>query len=240
MADGPKLTALGKITIFLFILGCFGGAFYLLGHRLSNPFAKSGAAPSFSLGGVSAEIGIAYGTEKRRWLENAVEEFGKTSDGKGIKVNLIPMGSIEGAHAILNGDQRINVWSPASAAYKDVFVQDWKVKYSTDPITREEPLALTPMVFVMWDERYQAFLQKYKTLSFETIAQAEQEKSGWESLAGKPEWGFFKFGHTNPNESNSGLMTLALASYTYAKKTRGLELKDVVNAGFQDWLQKLE
>ena len=240
MADGPKLTALGKITIFLFILGCFGGTFYLLGHRLSNPLAKGGAAPSFSLGGVTAEIGIAYGTEKRRWLENAVEEFSKTSDGKGIKVNLIPMGSIEGAHAILNGDQRINVWSPASAAYKDVFVQDWKVKYSTDPIVREEPLALTPMVFVMWDERYQAFLQKYRTLSFETIAQAEQEKSGWESLAGKPEWGFFKFGHTNPNESNSGLMTLALASYTYAKKTRGLELKDVVNAGFQDWLQKLE
>jgi ABC-type Fe3+ transport system substrate-binding protein len=246
MADGPKFTALGKVVIVMFILACFGGAYYMLGHRFSftNPLAKNGpggSAGSPSLfGGTSAEIGIAYGTEKRRWLEWAVDEFGKTSSGKNIKVNLIPMGSIEGAHALLSGDQRLNVWSPASATYKDVFVQDWQAKYNTNPILREEPLALTPMVFVMWDERYQAFLQKYKVLSFDTIAQAEQEKSGWETIAAKPEWGFFKFGHTNPSESNSGLMTLVLASYTYSHKTRGLELKDVVNGGFQDWLQKIE
>ncbi len=247
MADGPKLTGLGKTVIFLFIVACFGGAFYMLGHRIGNPFSKTGAVPGttgssggFLGGGASAEIGIAFGTEKKRWLEWAVEEFGKTRDGKDIKVNLIPMGSIEGAHALVAGDQRINVWSPASAAYKDVFAQDWQVKYNTNPILKEEPLALTPMVFVMWEERYQAFLQKYKTLSLETIVQAEQEKSGWETIAGKPEWGFFKFGHTSPNESNSGLMTLVLAAYTYNHKTRGLDLKDVVNGGFQDWLQKME
>ena len=87
-----------------------------------------------------------------------------------------------------------------------------RVKYNSNPIVKEEPIALTPMVFVMWEERYQAFLQKYKVLSFDTINQAIQEKSGWESIAAKPEWGFFKFGHTNPNESNSGLMTLVLAA----------------------------
>lgn len=242
MADGPKLTPLGKIVIVVFIVGCFGGAYYLIGNK-GKASAAAGSATSvggFLGGGVTAEIGIAYGTEKKRWLEYAVEEFAKTSDGKGIKVNLIPMGSIEGAHAILSGDQRIHVWSPASAAYKDVFVQDWQVKYGGNPMVKEEALALTPMVFVMWEERYQAFLQKYRALSLETIAEAEQEKSGWETIAAKPEWGFFKFGHANPNESNSGLMTLTLAAYTYAKKTKGLELKDIVNAGFQDWLQKLE
>jgi ABC-type Fe3+ transport system substrate-binding protein len=243
MADGPRLTPLGRFVIVLFILGCFVGAFYMLGHRISMPrlfgSGGSGSSPSL-LGGNPVEIGIAYGTEKRRWLEWAVEEFGKSSDGRGIKINLIPMGSIEGAHALVAGDQRINVWSPASAAYKDVFVQDWQVKFNTNPILSEEPLALSPMVFVMWEERYQGFLQKYKTVSFETIAAAEKEKSGWESIAGKPEWGFFKFGHTNPGESNSGLMTLVLAAYGYHHKTRGLVLKDIVDAGFQDWLQALE
>ncbi len=148
------------------------------------------------------------------------------------------MGSLEGAHAILNGDQRINVWSPASAAYKDIFVQEWQVKYSGDPIVREEPLALSPMVFVVWDERYQAFISKYKVMSFDTINQALQEKSGWEAIAHKPEWGLFKFGHTHPNQSNSGLMTIVLAAYSYHHKTKDLTLKDVVNPDFQQWLSQ--
>jgi Ca-activated chloride channel family protein len=96
------------------------------------------------------------------------------------------------------------------------------------------------MVFVVWDERYQAFLQKYKTVSFATMGQALQEKGGWETIAQKPEWGLFKFGHTHPNESNSGLMTIVLAAYSYQKKTKGLELKDVVDVGFQNWLQGFE
>jgi hypothetical protein len=70
------------------------------------------------------------------------------------------------------------VWSPASAVYKDVFVQDWQVKYGGNPISKEDALALSPMVFVMWEERYNAFVQKYKAVNFNTIAQALQEKGG--------------------------------------------------------------
>jgi Ca-activated chloride channel family protein len=246
MADGPKLTGLGKVFIFLFIVGCVSGAYYLFVQKPKSTGgvrSSSGSGESVfdSFGSQDhVEIGIAYGTEKQRWLQWAVEEFAKTKDGKKIKVNLIPMGSLEGAHAILNGDQRVQVWSPASALYKDTFVQEWQVKYSKNPILKEEPLALSPMVFVFWDERYQAFVPKYKTASFLTIAQALQEKGGWESIAQKPEWGLFKLGHTHPNESNSGLMTIVLAAYSYQKKTKSLELKDVVDVGFQNWLQNFE
>jgi ABC-type glycerol-3-phosphate transport system substrate-binding protein len=245
MADGPKLTGLGKVFIALFVAACVAGAYFLF---IQKP--KSAAGNKTSAGGDSmfdsfgssdkVEIGIAYGTEKQRWLQWAVEEFAKTRDGKKIKVNLIPMGSLEGAHALLNGDQRINVWSPASALYKDAFVQEWQVKYSQNPIVKEEPLALSPMVIVFWDERYQSFVPKYKTVSFATLGQALQEKGGWESIAHKPEWGLFKLGHTHPNESNSGLMTIVLAAYSYQKKTKDLELKDVVDVGFQNWLQDFE
>ncbi len=191
-------------------------------------------------GGPPVEIGIAYGTEKQRWLEWAVSEFAKTPDGRRIKINLIPMGSLEGAHALLSGDQRIHVWSPASALYKDIFVQEWQVKYNDNPIWREEPLALTPMVFVVWDERYQAFIQKYKAFSLQTVEQALQAKGGWEEIAHHPEWGLFKFGHTHPNQSNSGLMTIVLAAYSYHHKTRDLTMKDVLHVGFQQWLEQLE
>jgi len=245
MADGPKLTGLGKFFIVLFVAGCVAGAYYLFVQKPKSAGTRgssSGTGPVFDSFSSSdhVEVGIAYGTEKERWLKWAVDEFAKTRDGKKIKVNLIPMGSLEGAHALLNGDQRIQVWSPASALYKDIFVQDWQVKYSQNPILKEEPLALSPMVFVFWDERYQAFLPKYKTVSFGTLAQALQEKGGWESIAQKPEWGLFKLGHTHPNESNSGLMTIVLAAYSYQKKSKGLELKDVVDVGFQNWLQTFE
>jgi len=132
------------------------------------------------------------------------------------------------------------VWSPASAAYKDIFVQEWQVKYSGDPIVKEEPLALTPMVFVVWDERYRAFIQKYKVMSLDTINQALQEKTGWDAIAHQPDWGLFKFGHTHPNQSNSGLMTIVLAAYTFDHKTKDLTVRDVVNADFQQWLANLE
>ncbi len=237
--DGPKLTSLGKAFIFLFIVGCIAGAYYLFVGKKSLQETKDRASALLS-GGPPVEIGIAYGTEKQRWLEWAVAEFAKTSEGKHIKVNLIPMGSLEGAHALLAGDQRINAWTPASAVYKDTFVQEWQVKYNENPIVREEQLALTPMVFVVWDERYQAFVQKYKTMSLQTVDQALQAKGGWDEIARHPEWGLFKFGHTHPNQSNSGLMTIVLAAYSYHHKTKDLSLKDVLDVGFQQWLDELE
>src|SRR5580765_7385302 len=97
--DGPRLTPLGRAFIFLFIIGCIVGAYYIfLGRSLQ---ATKDAATSFISGGPPVEIGIAYGTEKQRWMEWAVSEFAKTSEGKRIKISLIPMGSLEGAHAIL-------------------------------------------------------------------------------------------------------------------------------------------
>src|SRR5215475_13255127 len=238
-SDGPKLTPLGRVFIFLFVLACIVGAYYMFVGKKSFQATRD-AASSLLSGGPPVEIGIAYGTEKQRWLEWAVGEFSKTSDGRRIKVNLIPMGSLEGAHAILSGDQRINVWSPASAAYRDIFMQEWQVKYNDRPIVREEPLALTPMVFVVWEERYQSFIAKFKSLSLQTVHDALQARGGWEEIAHHSEWGLFKFGHTHPNQSNSGLMTIVLAAYSYHHKTRDLTLKDVLDVGFQKWLEELE
>lgn len=239
-ADGPKLTAFGKLFVALFVIACIAGAYYLFLGKKAVDQAKQVTGNILGAGGPQVQIGIAYGTEKQRWLEWAVAEFAKASEGKRISVELIPMGSLEGAHAVLAGDKRINVWSPASAAYKDTFVQEWQVKYTGNPILKEEPLALTPMVFVMWDERYRAFIQKYKVVSFDTINQALQEKTGWDGIAHQPDWGLFKFGHTHPNQSNSGLLTIVLAAYTFNHKTKDLTVRDVVNADFQQWLAKLE
>ncbi|MEM9291425.1 MAG: substrate-binding domain-containing protein [Acidobacteriota bacterium] len=242
------MTILGKFVVFVFILGCVAGAWWLLGGDFNLPIGgaqegEEGQRQSRSrsvFSGDPVTIGIAYGTEKRRWLEWAVEEFENSEEGRKVKVELIPMGSLEGAQAALAGDERIHVWSPASALYTDVFVRDWTAKHGNEPLLTDDPLALTPMVFVMWKQRYDAYLQRYSRLDFVSISEALQERSGWASISNKPEWGLFKVGHTHPNESNSGLMSLVLMSYTYHQKTQGLELADILDGGFQDWMQQVE
>src|SRR3974377_1638850 len=109
MAEGPRLTALGKVFIFLFVAVCLAGAYYFftqynqVNNKSKSANSSGGVFDAITGGGEPVELGIAYGTEKQRWLEWAVQEFAKTRDGKRIKVNLIPMGSLEGADAVLGG-----------------------------------------------------------------------------------------------------------------------------------------
>ena len=238
-SDGPRLTPLGRAFIFLFVIGCITGAVFLFMGKRSFFDAKNSVASLLSPA-PQVEIGIAYGTEKQQWLEWAVSQFAKMPEGKRIKINLMPMGSLESAQALLHGDHRINVWAPASATYKDTFVREWQQRYNENPILREQALALTPMVFVIWDERYQAFSRKHQTLSFDSVNQALQEKGGWDDIAHHPEWGNFKFGLANPTQSNSGLTMIILAAYTYHHKTRNLTTLNIQNPEFQRWLEEFE
>jgi Bacterial extracellular solute-binding protein len=238
----PRLTFAGKLVIAGILALCGYGAWYYFKDDVSEPTSSTasttGTTPESN--GRETVIGVAYGTEKQRWFEAAVPLFAQSREGRGIRVDLIPMGSLEAAQALVRGDERINAWSPASGLYKESFVADWTLKYNKAPIVREETLALTPMTFVMWEDRYQAFIKKFPTVSFRTIGQALDQKAGWNAIAGRPEWGLFKFGHTHPNQSNSGLMTLVLMAFDYQHKCRGLEMKDVMDEGFQDWMRNIE
>lgn len=248
--EGFSLEGILRMSLLALAVLLLGIACYLIVNRGRSGGGAPGSppaagAPSAPSGADSprVEVGIAYGTEKKRWLEAAVREFEQTPQAAGIRVNLIPMGSLEGAQAILRGDEqarRINVWSPASSLYQQSFALDWQVKYGNNPVARSEPLALTPMVFVFWDERYQPFVGKYQQVNFKTIGQALSEKSGWGAIAGQPDWGLFKFGHTHPNQSNSGLMTLVLMAYDYNQKSRDLSLKDIMTPAYQEWSESIE
>ncbi len=241
-ADNPGLTPLGKIVILLFVGGCVAGAWHLL-RRDSGKDPVATDHPKVDQPNVTPSgkttVKIAYGTEKKRWLTWAAEEFSRTAAGASINIELAPFGSLEGARASADPKQAITVWSPASSAFKEVFVQEWNLQRNTSPFLREEPLALSPMVFVFWKERHDAFLQKYKIVSFDSIANATQEPGGWQGIAAKPDWGFFKYGHTDPNSSNSGLMALILYAQHFQKKTTPLVMADVVNVEFNTWLAKM-
>ena len=170
-----------------------GAAWLALLHRSSDrrrPDNPGTPAPPNAPAVGPVEFGIAYGTEKKNWLESAVTQFGQTPEGKDVKINLFPRGSREGGQAVWDDeDQRIQVWAPASSLFRDDLVRNWRKKHAGNPILKEETLALTPMVFVFWEDRYQAFLKKYGSVSFTTIGQAMQEEGGWAAIGGQPDWG---------------------------------------------------
>jgi len=245
--NNKGLTPIGWFAVLLFVGGCAGAAWwYFSGRGSPAPAASSSTAsanvntPSLPAAGATQAnapsqeiaISIAYGTEKKRWLEWAVEEFGKTHGN--IKVTLLPYGSIEAAKEIPTSSKKIHGWTPASSAFRDAFEQEWELRYEKKPIAREETLALTPMVYVFWQERYEAFTKKSSTVDFDIITAALRDPTGWQGIANKPEWGVFKFGHTHPNQSNSGLMTLLLQGAEYFKTTNALTMPQVLDRGFQE------
>jgi len=241
--DGPQLTLVGKLFMVLFLGACGFGAWWLFVKKDASPLhgtPANGQTDTVNKGEQTV-IRIAYGTEKERWLKWAVEEFEKTKSSQNYQVELLPLGSLEGSRATVSGEQEITVWSPASSAYREVFAEEWRLKFGDSPaIIREETLALSPMVFVVWKERYEAFASKYGKMDFFTTSQALAEPGGWGGIAQRPEWGFFKFGHTNPNQSNSGLITLALMAHHFHGKATPLQLADIVDPAFQTWLKSTE
>jgi ABC-type molybdate transport system substrate-binding protein len=205
--------------------------------------AGPAASADESSGGAEArgvEIGVAYGTEKRSWLEWAAKQFGESQEGQGIRVNLLPFGSMEAARAILGGDEKIHVWAPASSLYRDAFLRDWEAKHPGRAIVKEEQLAFTPMVIVMWKSRYEAYAARCPEVSLRTITFAMHAKTGWGRIAERPEWGHFKFGHTHPMQSNSGLMTLIVLAYEFHRKTAELAGSDIMSAVFLEHLERFQ
>jgi len=238
--DAPKVTLLGKLFILLVLAGCGWAAWRFLAPALgaakpaTTTTSGGTATPPPVASGDQVRITLAYGTEKERWLKWAVEELAKSEPG--IAITLVPKGTIEAAQA-LNAGERYHIWAPASSLYAPTFAADWQLKQGKAPFARTETLALTPMVFVWWQERFAALKQPPN--NFRDLAKLLAEPTGWAGLAGKSEWGFLKFGHTHPNQSNSGLMALLLMTHDY-HQTRTLTMGQVLDAGFQGWLTTLE
>jgi Ca-activated chloride channel family protein len=234
-----------SFVVAVLLIGVFISMGFLVRQGNSSVQTSATVVPSQPMVATPIRVGVAYGTEKRDWFTWAVDAFVHTPQGAGIQIDLKPMGSLEAAQAIVHGDQSIQVWSPASSLYRGVFLRDWAAanlgtNAGQNPVLSEQPLALTPMVLVMWQQRYEAFMKHYPELSFSTIAQAMNEPGGWSTIANQPDWGFFKFSHTHPNHSNSGLVALVLMAYDYQGTHRALDAEQITDAKFQEWLVSTE
>ncbi|HJZ88619.1 MAG TPA: substrate-binding domain-containing protein [Polyangia bacterium] len=207
---------------------------------------NAGAGPAG--GGARAdavEVAFLYSTEKKDWIEAAVAAFAK--EHPEVSVKLIGMGSLEAAQALLEGKQQPVLWSPADSLVLNLAAADWETKTGSRLVAASgtedapEPLVLTPLVFVIWEDRAEV-LQKatHGQITWKAIRDAVVSNRGWPAIGGKPEWGFVKLGHTDPTRSNSGLQALLLMTLEYYKKTSGLEVGDLLKPDYQQWIREIE
>jgi Ca-activated chloride channel homolog len=95
------------------------------------------------------------------------------------------------------------------------------------------------VVIAMWKPEAQALGWPNKPIGWKDIADLSTNPRGWAAY-GHPEFGDFKFGHTHPDYSNSGLDAVIAENYAAVNKLRGLTTDDVNNKQTQDFVANVE
>lgn len=203
--------------------------------------ARSGAEAVVPAGAL--ELVFTYGSEKEKWIGEVTDEFNreqhKTSSGKTIWVRAIPMGSGECIDELLSGRRQAHLTSPASAAFVKLGNAESRAKYGRDLIGPTENLVLSPVVIAMWKPMAEAIGWGKKQVGWSDVLALAKNDRGWEAY-GYPQWGQFKFGHTHPQYSNSGLISLLAEVYAASGKTKGLTLEDVRKPRTAQYLGDIE
>lgn len=203
-----------------------------IGMALIFLLSACSSLPNLGIGPLKKiDISIVYGSEKQEWLEALIKSFNnsnaKTADGSIVVVEGKAMGSIEAVDGILQQTIQPTVWSPASSMYLPVANAAWRKSHSDDLISgTPKDLVLSPVVITMWKPMAEALGWPNKAIGWADVSKLATSTQGWEAF-GYPEWGSFKFGHTHPGYSNSGLVAVIAQVYAGAKKQRGLTLSDL-------------
>jgi Ca-activated chloride channel family protein len=188
---------------------------------------------------------MTYGSEKKTWLEEQLKLFAaadsRTTAGHRINVEARAMGSGEAQQAVLSGSFLPTVFSPASGAYVSLLNEAWlRQPGKTRPISPQgEPIVLSPVVIAMWRPMAEALGWPNKPVGWSDILRVSTSPAGWGAF-GHPEWGAFKLGHTHPEFSTSGLLSVLAEAYAGAKKTRGFSKEDLANPAVGKLMSQVE
>ena len=91
----------------------------------------------------------------------------------------------------------------------------------------------------MWEPMANALGHGTQPIGWKEIHDIALNDEGW-SAFGMPQWGKFRFGHTHPDFSNSGLISLIAEAYAGSGKTTGLTTQDVTSKQTGDYIEAIE
>lgn len=192
----------------------------------TDPPSRATPAPGAATGD-ALHVTFPYSPEKEKLLAPLIKRFNAEqheSGGRTIVVDASVVASGEAETKIAKGRLRPTMWSPASSFWGRL------LNYEADRrlVADENPsIVRTPLVIAMWEELADAYGYPRRKLGYEQLS--ELATGGWAAV-GKPEFGAFKYVHTNPDFSTSGLSAVAASYYTAAGKKEGLTEDDVARS----------
>jgi Ca-activated chloride channel family protein len=126
----------------------------------------------------------------------------------------------------LSGADQAHLASPASAAFIKLGNAQSRAKTGQDLIGPTDNLVLSPVVIAMWQPMAEAIGWGKKPVGWGDILAVAGSQHGWGAF-GFSQWGRFKFGHTHPQFSNSGLISLFAEVYAATGKVANLSAADI-------------
>lgn len=186
---------------------------------------------------------FAYGSEKEEWITEATASFNragiKAADGRTITVKGLPMGSGECMDRVASGSLKAQLVSPASGLFIKLANAEARTKTGKDLVPETENLVLSPVVIAVWKPMAESLGWGTKPVGWAEILALAQNPAGWGAL-NAPQWGQFKLGHTHPEYSNSGLISILAETYAATGKTSGLSLEDIGRPEVAEFVRGIE
>lgn len=211
-----------------------------------KPTIEKGAEISIAPTPSTNEVVIYFesASTKEDWINAVTEDFNsnevKTSSGQVIFVTVQHGNSGGSQQAILDGEKMPVMWSPGDQSWIDGANQVWQDIHGKPLIPDECPQSvLAPIGIGMWRPMAEALGWPDQPISWETLVALANNPEGWGSY-GHPEWGQFKFGHTHPDFSNSGMLTMTALAYDALGQTDNLTFELAKSQPVVDAMRDIE
>ncbi|HSH05545.1 MAG TPA: VWA domain-containing protein [Anaerolineae bacterium] len=252
-----------RVVFVVIILGAMclmglGGVAYLLIPN-GDDFVGDGREPTVgeSVGSSSSDnsanssnnpnvlvLDVASSSTKQNWLNEMVADFNgaglTTATGKRIQVAVSHVSSGGSKDGILAGDIEPVAWSPGSTSWVTQLNEGWELR-TNQPIASEacQDTIYTPLGVAMWRPMAEVLGWPDQPVSWEMLIDLAADPDGWGSY-GRPEWGQFRFGHSHPQYSNAGMLTMTSLAYGITGKTSNLMPEELYAPEVEAALREIE
>ena len=185
------------------------------------------------------QITFIYSSEKSTWIGETQSEFeaywnAKCADDpslKSVKLNFQPYGSGSSLIALLNGEIKPVIWSPASSIWVPLLNSKWKDLTNTDgdivKNTSVSTIVYSPVVIATWED-------------FNATHDIKGIHDLHDLIVAHP--GVVKMAHTDPRSSNSGFMAMIMMTGAYlgGSNTENITMDDITDDDLIQWMTEVE
>jgi Ca-activated chloride channel family protein len=217
----------GRLFIIVLALAAVAIAYVASGGGGSDDKEKPDSAARSPAPADATRISLAYSPEKEEMLVPLTKRFndeGHLSGGRPVFVDAKVRNSGDVEAEMARGREGPVMWSPSSSFWGRLLNYDADRKLVAD----ENPsIVRTPVVIAMWERLADAYGYPERELGYRQLD--DLATRGWAAV-GKPQYGAFKYVHTNPDFSTSGLSAVSASYYAAAGKREGLTPEDVARA----------